>query len=76
MAEWPDEEQQPGMGGGEPISQDALDALLAASNTGDMDDSGAFDSFGAAEESDLDFGMGEDESAEGVDAMEIGRAHV
>ena len=69
MAEWPDEDQQPGMGGGEPISQDALDALLAASNTGDMDDSGAFDSFGGAEESDLNFGMDEEETEPAIDAM-------
>lgn len=56
MAEWPDEEQT---SGGEPISQDALDALLAASGSGDMDDSAAFDAFGGAEESDLDFGEGD-----------------
>lgn len=56
----PDDEKLPGAGGGEPISQDALDALLAASGSGDIDDSAAFDSFGQTEESDLNFGLEED----------------
>src|SRR3569833_1240823 len=67
MADWPDEDELlPGTGGGEPISQDALDALLASSSS-EIDDSGAFGGFGDAEESDLDFGMGADGGEE--DAM-------
>lgn len=54
MAQRPDDEP---LGDGEPISQDALDALLAASsNTGEIDDGAAFDGFGQADESDLNFG--------------------
>jgi flagellar motor switch protein FliN/FliY len=75
MAQWPDDEQQqPGSGDGEPISQEALDALLAASaNVGEVDDSNAFDAFGETQESDLEFGLGE-ETEEAADAMLGGMA--
>ena len=67
MAEWPDEDRQ---SSGEPISQDALDALLAASaGAGDIDDNAAFDNFGQSEESDLNFGMDEETTETGGEGL-------
>jgi len=75
MPELPDGPDKPGDGGGSQISQEALDALLSAtSDAPEIDDGGALGDLlgGDADESDLDFGLGNadaagDKSADGLD---------